>query len=287
MKSGKFLSESTKQLESSGIDSPRLCVELILGEVLGISRASLLAFPERELEEEALVQAKKMLERRARGEPLAYILGRKEFYSLQFKVGPAVLVPRPETELLVDLALEQISPNANCLFADFGTGSGCLLAALLKNRPSWRGLGLDISQQALHIAAWNIAHHKVHYRASLLRADFGACPLRPASFDFIVSNPPYISEADYASLNPEVRDFEPAHALRSPANGLRDPLAVCLAAERCLKPGGRLFMEIGCEQGQSVLDFFKSCPLDPKAWEEAQIIKDLAGLDRVLFAIRV
>lgn len=292
MKLSLFLNEHTQSLQRAGVDSPRLCAELILAEVLGLSRAALLAFPERKLEPSQVKAARALLERRARGEPLAYILGRKEFYSLQFKVGPAVLVPRPETELLVDLALEYGNVSAPCLFADLGTGSGCVLVALLKNCPLWRGLGLDICPQALQIARQNIKAHNLdslnnlNRRAALLQGSFDACPLRSASLDFIVSNPPYISGEDYANLNFEVRNFEPAHALRSADHGLRDPLLVCQSAERCLKPDGKLFMEIGCEQGQSVLDFFSSPFLSSKAWAQVQIIKDLAGLDRVLFAVR-
>ena len=301
------------------VDSPRLCAELILCEILGLTRAQLIAFPERQVSDAMASQCEALAVRREQGEPMAYILGRKEFYGLDFIVNPAVLVPRPETELIVDLLKQKFSQTVNyCTrpsssgftspgltsdpaspspaspgpvssgaassafnFADLGTGSGCLLTTILLTHPSWRGVGVDISSPALEVAQKNILTHGVEKRCQLIQADFTNLPLGKQSLQLIVSNPPYIPTSQYNALSPEVRCFEPELALHSGLDGLDHPRKIIKTAEYCLASGGLLLMEIGEEQGEAVLAL-----LSLKHWIEPQIIKDLAGRNRVAMAYK-
>ena len=269
----------------AGLDSPRLSAELLLRHVLGISRVELAAYPEKPVPEAALGRLEGLLRRRLQGEPVAYLLGTREFFGRDFHVSPATLIPRPETEHLIEAALAAF-PDASrkIRFADLGTGSGCIAVTLCAERPAWQGIALDLSGRALAVARRNAARHKIH-RLLFTRADFTACPLAADSLDLVVSNPPYVSRAEYATLSPEVRDFEPVSALvpafaddggrsghshdhealstlaiQSPQApraalpplepaGLEHLQAVAKAAFSALKPGGLLLMEHGQVQG--------------------------------------
>ena len=288
-------------LAAAKVDSPRLCAEMIISKVSNMSRAQLIAFGERTLNETQLAASEAMLSRRLTGEPMAYILGHKEFYGREFTVNHAVLVPRPETELLVDLALQAFERSAPVQFADLGCGSGCIIGSLLAEAAAWSGTGVEISPEALEVCAVNLEillgnrptvsttvsealpPVAIGKRAQLLKADF-ANPncLSKAAFDLIVSNPPYISAREYEELAGEVRNFEPRLALESGDDGLWHPRKVALTAERALKPGGVLLMEVGCGQGASALKIFS-----PSLWSRVEILPDLAGLDRVVLARRV
>ncbi len=274
-----LLSVYTSRLEKTGVDSPALCARMILGEALGMDRAGLVVHAEMAVGEAARAACEKMLARREKGEPMAYILGRKEFYGRDFSIRPGVLVPRPETELLVELALDKLPLNENLLFADLGCGSGCILVTLLLEARNWRGVGVDISEAALEVIRENISVHKLESRAGLLDADFTKDPFPAESLDFIVSNPPYISSEDYKTLGFEVKNFEPRLALESGPEGLDHPRQVVEAAGKILKPGGRLFMEIGSEQGAAAINLFSG-----KIWAGLELVPDLAGLDRVVAA---
>ncbi len=274
-----LLSVYTSRLEKTGVDSPALCARMILGEALGMDRAGLVVHAEMAVGEAARAACEKMLARREKGEPMAYILGRKEFYGRDFSIRPGVLVPRPETELLVELALNKLPLNENLLFADLGCGSGCILVTLLLEARNWRGVGVDISEAALEVIRENISVHKLESRAGLLDADFTKDPFPAESLDFIVSNPPYISSEDYKTLGFEVKNFEPRLALESGPEGLDHPRQVVEAAGKILKPGGRLFMEIGSEQGAAAINLFSG-----KIWAGLELVPDLAGLDRVVAA---
>lgn len=278
-----LLANFISRFSAAQVDSPRLCAELILSKILGLNRAQIIAFPERELDHEMASQCERLATRREQGEPMAYILGCKEFYGINFIVSPAVLVPRPETELIVDLVKQEFAQeqatSASLRFADLGTGSGCLATTILLAYPHWQGLAVDISAQALAIAQQNISAHGLENRCLLMQADFTNLPLRKHSLQLIVSNPPYIPTKQYQNLNPEVRCFEPELALHSGADGLDHPRKIIKTAQSHLAPGGILLMEIGDEQGEAVLNL-----LNLKCWFKPQIIKDLAGHDRVAMA---
>ena len=307
-----FLRILSRSLEQAGIDSPRLSAELLLAHSMGISRQDLLKelilSPESVLSEHVTQAAESLTKRRATGEPAAYLIGHREFYGRDFTVTPAVLIPRPETELLVDtaLALAQAHTSQSVhgrqrRFADFGTGSGCIAITLALELRGWQGLALDRSAAALDIARANALRLGAPGLTFAL-ADFCQAPLAAQSLDLLLSNPPYISEEEYRELGHEVQAFEPRSALvpglpnqpslsvppgqldagaqtPSEASGLEDVKAVALQAELLVRPGGHLLMEIGHSQAEAAL-----AALNPAAWSETRVLPDLAGLSRLLVA---
>jgi release factor glutamine methyltransferase len=210
---------------------------------------------------------------------LQYITGHQEFYGLDFEVTPDVLIPRPETELLVETALELLDETNNApLICDVGTGSGCIPVALLHEAAKARAIGLDISMTALRIAARNVARHNVLERLTLLASDcLSALDSRAARFTMIVSNPPYVAEAALAGLQREVREHEPRVALTPGGDGLRIIRRLIADAPRFLEVGGHLLMEIGFDQHEAVERL-----VDPQAWQLLDIHKDLQGIPRIV-----
>lgn len=283
-----FLQEQRKLFESRGVESPALSAELLLAEALGIERAALLKLllqePDRPLGEPQLARYRSFMERRLAGEPVAYILGRKEFYGREFLVNASTLVPRPETELLIDTALQEFNGQAQGSYADLGTGSGCIAVTLaLELGPGWRGLALDVSEAALEVARRNAANLGLGAQVEFLRADFTEYALAPASLDLLASNPPYVSAEEFAGLGRGVRDYEPRGALVPSAGGERgteDLLAIAALAKKALKPGGLLLMEMGWKQGKELSVALSAAGV----WRDIRVVKDLAGLDRLLFA---
>lgn len=298
-----WLQDAIRLLKEAGVDSPRLSAELILGYVCEVSKPTLIAYPEKKLTLVQLSRAQGLLRRRAEGEPIAYLLGQREFFSRMFRVTPATLIPRPETERLVELALAAFpETNRPIRFADFGTGSGCIAVTLCAERPLWQGLAVERSSKALNIACRNALRHKVSAQLQPILADFTVPFLREKSLDLVVSNPPYIGLAEYTELSPEVRDFEPVTALVpgfvdsdrvhehthhfSPKNleepeGLEALKAVAKAAETALRPNGLLLLEHGWRQGAAVKVWLKN-----HNWLQVTQYTDLAGLDRVIAARR-
>lgn len=210
-----WLLEATRQLNKAEVDSPRRSAELLLAQVLKLDRLALIRDPDLPLspaEEQALAAP---LERLLALEPLDYILGKREFFGLEFEVSPATLIPRPDSECLVEAALKAL-PDSPAYIADFGCGTGCLGISLLKERQAWSGLALDISPQALAVAKRNARTHGLEQRLDLKEADFRQpeiFQLFPKPLDLLISNPPYISSQEYAALDPKVRAYEPASAL--------------------------------------------------------------------------
>lgn len=239
--------------------------------------------PDDPLPDEAKTTLESLLKRRLAGEPVAYLLGTREFYGRDFEVDASTLIPRPETECLVDEALARL-PERGVRFADFGTGSGCLAVTLAAERPFWRGVALDVSEAALTVARRNAERLDTADRLTFLCADFtlpGFHEAGTAGLHLAISNPPYVSEEEYAGLEAGVRDYEPALALVPGPTGLEHLKAVAEAAWRVLRPGGLLIMEHGASQGPAVRAL---CP--PDRWKEISTGRDLAGLDRYLAAVR-
>lgn len=278
------LDEAARRLRAAGADAPRLCARLCACRVLDCPREALELAAERELSREEESAFNALADRRALGEPLALILGEKEFYGRAFTVTRDTLIPRPESELLVDLALARL-PADRRRIADLGAGTGCLGLSLCAERPAWRALLFDLSLPALRVAAHNLERHSLRGRALPVLGDFRRPLLRAGTLDGIVSNPPYVAEAEYAGLDREVRDFEPRGALVpavSAADGLECLRAVAAAAQEALAAGGRLFVEFGAGQGAAVREIF-TLP----ALADLRIHKDLAGLERCLEAVRI
>jgi len=273
------LAKAEEWLTARGVDAPRLSAQLLLAHALRKDRLALLLDADRPLAEAELVPFRDCVRRRGAGEPVAYILGSWEFYGLPMRVGPAVLVPRPETEGIVDAAREAFAPDTPLRFADLGTGSGCLAVALAAVFPAASGTAVDISPAALAVARANAADNGVAERVDFLEADFGRLDLPAESCDLVVSNPPYVTEAEYAELSPEVARFEPRGALVSGADGLDAARALLPRARRLLRPGGLLLVEIGWLQGEAARALTEAA-----GFSEVRVLRDLAGRQRIVKA---
>lgn len=253
-------------------ETPRLEAEVLLAHVTGLTRAALLAHPERPLRLEETIRYRTLLDRRAEGYPLPYLTGRVEFYGLELTVTPDVLIPRPETELLVDLALDRKPRRA----IDVGTGSGCIAVALAVSLPSVRVIASDVSRAALLVADENARRHRVRDRVHLVQCDL-ICALA-AEVDLVVANLPYVAHSEWASLPLSVRQYEPRLALDGGSDGLRAIERLLRAAPRFVRPGGAILVEIGSGQGRAVLELARSVMRSTKV----RVRRDLAGRDRVL-----
>lgn len=213
--------------------------------------------------------------RRCTHEPAAYIIGRREFWSLDFEVSPAVLIPRPDSETLIETALKELKSNPPKTILDLGTGSGCLLIALLTEWRDATGVGVDISPAALAIAKRNAERLGVAARAHFIQADFGE--LSDDRFDLVVANPPYIPDAVVDTLDSDVRDFEPHLALKGGSDGLGPLERIARSLFDCMNPNARAFIEIGYDQGQSA-----PRTLRDQGLKVLRVIKDLGHNDRVV-----
>jgi len=274
----RVLRFATTHFEERGLQAPRLEAELLLGEVLGFDRVGLLVHSQRPLSEEELATYRGLLKRRRTGEPIAYILGRREFFGMTFSVDDRVLVPRPETELLVEQALERTKHRELSGRAlDLCTGSGCVAISFAKARRTWQTWGTDLSEGALSVARKNALDLGAVWNLSFHQGDlFDACP-RAAKFELIVSNPPYIPSGDLAELQPDVRDFEPRMALDGGPDGLDFYRRLIDEAPLRLVPGGVLAVEIGADQGPAVRSLFEG-----HGFGDVVIRQDFAGHDRVV-----
>lgn len=269
----KVLKWTSGYLAERGIDSGRLDAELLLADLLQLDRVGLYLNFDRPLTAEELASYRERVGRRARREPLQYILGRTEFWSLSFRVGPAVLVPRPDTEVLVEEALARVATEARIL--DVGTGSGAIAVALAHELADARVTAVDISAEALAVAAQNARDNGLAERIAFIRADLHALP--EGQYDLVVANPPYIAEGEFAGLMPEVRDYEPQLALAGGADGLDAYRALARQAPRLLTAGGWLLVEIGAGQAAAVGELLAEAGL-----EECFTRDDYAGLPRVV-----
>lgn len=272
------LAAASARLAEAGIESPRLDAEVLLAHCLDVSRGYLLAHPTQALSPQQSVSYGELVRRRAGREPLAYLTGRRWFYGLDLLVTPAVLIPRPETEMLVEMALGWLALQRpdGAVVVDVGTGSGAIAIALaVHTSPRVQILATDISQQALAVARTNAERH-CPGRITFSPGDLLAPPVGPV--DLILANLPYVAEAERSALMPEVRDHEPAVALFAGDDGLRLIDRLLAQAPSYLRPAGAIFLEIGANQGKAV------CALARRHFPLAHIAveRDLAGLDRVL-----
>ncbi len=276
-----LLDDATRQLRDAEVEDARRTAEWIVEDVTGASRAELCARPDDAATPDEVARVAGMVERRATGEPIQYVLGHADFYGLRLCVSPAVLVPRPETESVVEEALRRVRPFEAPWVLDVGTGSGAIALAIAHERPDAEVFAVDRSHEALAVAASNAS------RLGLDVAFIGANALRPAftadvppTFDLIISNPPYVPEGERAELQVEVREHEPSMALFVPDD---DPLVFYRAlaghAERLLRPGGWLVAETHADHGAAVRALWANV-----GFEDAEILPDLAGRDRIAVA---
>jgi len=264
---------------AAGLDSPELDARVLVGHALGLDHAALAATAERPLSGAEAAALMGLAARRLAGEPVARIVGTKEFWGLEFRLTPATLVPRPETETVVEAALAALdAPKARARplrIADLGTGSGALLVALLAELPRAFGVATDVSPSALTAARANAERLGVGHRAGFVACTFGQA--LNGGFDLVVSNPPYVRTADIASLAREVRDYDPAVALDGGADGLAAYRALARDAPRLLRQGGHLIVELPAGCAEAVTALFSAAGLDC-AFTRA----DLAGVARAL-----
>jgi release factor glutamine methyltransferase len=259
-----------------GLDSPRLDAEVLLAHCLRVDRLHLYLNFERPLTPEEKAEYRNLVRRRAAREPVALIVGQKEFWSLSFRTAPGVLIPRPETEILVQAVLEEIREKESPLILEIGVGTGAVAVALLKEIPRARAVGTDLNLAAIATAAANAKAARVD-TLSLVAGSLFA-PFRPGpQFDIICSNPPYIPTAVIATLAPEVRDFEPATALDGGPEGLDVLKDIIAQAREFLVHGGALCLEIGDGQDHAVVDLMQCA-----GFVDVGVVPDLAGKPRVV-----
>ena len=272
------LARATTQLDASldlRTDAARDALVLLL-HILGLTRAAFHATPGRTLTPSEQTTYEAAIQRRLANEPIQYITGEQEFYGLALHVTPAVLIPRPETEHLVEAVLAEVDPSAALRIADIGTGSGAIAIALAHHLPSANLIAVDLSPAALEIAAANAARHHLTHRIRFLKSDLlDALPRE--TFDAIISNPPYVAIADRDTLHRQVRDFEPATALFAGATGLDIYRRLIPQAHASLKSGGLLALEIGHDQRDAIAALLAD-------WRDIRFVNDLQQIPRVALA---
>lgn len=275
----RLIANAARVLSAAGVQDARREAISLVGHASGHDRTFLITHPEFSLTLKDLQRLSEMVERRAQGEPQQYITGHQEFYGLDFEVTRDVLIPRPETELLVETALDLLGQSDEPqLICDVGTGSGCIAIALLHERPLLRVIGLDISLNALGVAARNAERLGVGQRLSLIASNcFDAINQTGARFKMIVSNPPYVAQDELPGLQREVRDFEPLVALTPGTDGLSIIRRLLADAPLYLESGGHLLMEIGFDQHETVSQL-----IEREVWQLLDIHKDLQGIPRIV-----
>jgi release factor glutamine methyltransferase len=290
----RLLTWTTDFLKSRGSDSPRLDAEVLLAHARDCERIMLYTAFDQIVDDDIRAKFRELVKRRAEGEPVAYLVGQREFYSLSFRVTPDVLIPRPETEFVVVAALDAIKGSGfgvqgseertvqNLSVADVGTGSGAIAVSIARHAPSVRVVAIDISPAALVVASQNAATHRVANRMEFVEGDLLASLPAEPRFAVIASNPPYIGENEVGTLAPWVRDHEPRQALIAGATGTEIiERLIPQAAERLL-PGGWLILEVSPLIANRVVELVAAS----RHFEPATITKDLAGLARVIKARR-
>jgi release factor glutamine methyltransferase len=268
------------RLRKAAVDTAELDARILTGSVLGLDLTGMIAAATRRLSDDEATRLENYALRRLAGEPVARIVGMKEFWGLPLRLSPATLVPRPDTETVVETALEIVraasKSKSSLRLADFGTGSGAIVLALLSELPGASGIGTDLSEAALRTARSNASQLGLLARAAFVACSYGAALAGP--FDLIVSNPPYIRSADIATLGTGVRDYDPRGALDGGADGLDAYRAIIPDAARLLVPGGALVVEVGHDQSGEVEGLMIAAGLAPAGPPKA----DLAGIPRVV-----
>ena len=281
----EVITKTTPYFEKQGVDSPRLTIELLLAHLLKLKRMQLYLEFERDLDDATLGKLRELVKRRADGEPLQYIIGHVDFMGHEIAVDRRVLIPRPETELLVEVVLNRLKSTVNGLpstvsLVDVGTGSGCIAIALAKKLSDATVYAIDSSPDALAVATANVARHQVENNVRLMEGDLLSTLPDSLQATAIVSNPPYIATGDMPGLPREVRDFEPVRALAAGEDGLEVIRRLVREARRFLSPAGFVALELGAGQREAVAAIFADNNFDV-----AQVEKDLQGHERVIVGV--
>lgn len=268
-----------RRLEAAGVETPVFDARLLLEAGAGVSRLDIVTDPRRIVTDEQVAAVDSLVQRREAREPAAHIIGRRHFWTLDLFVNPSVLIPRPETELLVEVALQALPPEAPMRVLDLGVGSGAILLAVLAERHKATGVGVDISDSALAVAQANADALGVADRLELKHGDWDIA--LSETFDLVLSNPPYIPTPDIEALAPEVARFEPRLALDGGADGLDAYRAITAQLSRLLRPGGVFAVEVGQGQAEAVIALAEAIGLSTEAPR-----RDLAGIPRVIWGRR-
>lgn len=267
---------ASAELEKAGIERPLFEAQILMAIAEDSSRLEVLRYPERLPTVESAERFRRLVTERGQRVPLAYLRGTQEFHGLEFKVNPDVLIPRPETELLVDLAIERLAEREACRVVDVGTGSGCIAVAIAVYLTHIEVTGLDLSSAALAVASVNARELGVGDRVRFVESDL-LDSAADKSAEMIVANPPYIPTEEIGALQPEVRDFEPRGALDGGADGLRFHARLIHDAPRVLTPGGMLAVEVACGQARQVESLMHAA-----GYVNIGVRPDLAGIERVV-----
>lgn len=272
------ITEATQALNHAGVPEARREAGALLAHLLRRDRTFIISHSQEQLDAKTLENFRRQINRRAFGEPMQYITGLQDFFGLEFEVTPDVLIPRPETELLVETALELTANRDLALkFCDVGTGSGCIAIAILRKRSQAQAFATDISEQALKVAQRNAIRHSLSERMSFLLADSLTGFQEKPVFDLIVSNPPYVASEALAGLQREVREFEPRMALTAGRDGLSIIRRLLIEGYPRLVSGGFMILEIGFDQGAALEELVIST-----RWKKLDIHKDLQGIPRIV-----
>ena len=272
----ELFDQGREAIRQSGMENPELEASVLLAKAFNIEARDIYSHPEREFGPEEVEEFNRLLERRIKREPTAYILGEKEFYSRSFMVTPDVLIPRPETEILVEEALKILGNLISPSIIDVGTGSGCIAVTLGCERQDARIFATDISYEALLVARKNSERLGVSRRVSFIHADLLGC-FKDKSFDLVVSNPPYVKGSDYISLDRDVRDYEPKLSLLGGEEGIDYIKEIVPQSKRALKKGGWCVIEVGVNQSGRAREMFEEA-----GFEDISLTKDLSGIERVI-----
>ncbi|MDP2037364.1 MAG: peptide chain release factor N(5)-glutamine methyltransferase [Ignavibacteria bacterium] len=268
---------STDYLEKKGIESARLNSELMLAEILNCKRLDLYLKFEQPLQEYEVDKLREWISRRGKFEPLQYIIGKADFYGARFNVNSFVLIPRPETEILVDRIIVQNKNRGSLRILDIGTGSGIIPIVLALHIPDATICSIDNSSDAIEIAKQNAVMNNVAERIEFLTTDLFSAKFEDGSFDIIVSNPPYVPLDEYGTLQKEIVDYEPKQAVTDMGNGLKFYSYISEKAKLWLRPGGRLYYEVGKDQYETVKIF-----MGDNGFKNITAVKDLLSIDRVV-----
>ena len=276
---GEAIHEGARTLAESGVPEARREASSLLEHIIDRDRTFILGHPEQLLTPQHFERFQELILRRSAGEPLQYITRHQSFFGLDFEVAKGVLIPRPETELMVETALELLkTSSAQSTICDVGTGSGCIAITILHKQPDAYGVAIDISDTALEVAHRNAERHRVSQRLEFVKSDcFSDLSPSRSSFDLIVSNPPYVADAEISGLQREVRDHEPVEALAGGPDGLAVVRRLLIESGAFLRVGGHLLIEIGFNQAENVEKM-----IDSRAWKLVVIQADLQGIPRIV-----
>ncbi len=267
-------------LKDSNVKTPYLDSELILSKVIKKDRKYMLLNYKKRVNKNDLIDFKKLIERRKKGEPVAYLTNYKEFWKYRYFVNKDVLIPRPDTEILVEETLKIYDKKRKLKFLDIGTGSGCLLLSILRERQNFFGIGLDISKNALKVARFNAKLQHLHNRVRFYNSDIDKFFI--GKYDLILSNPPYIKKFDLKYLDRDVALYEPSLALNGGCDGFSEITKVIDKASHLIKKNGRLILEIGCYQRNKAIKKLKN-----KQFYINKIIKDYGKNDRCIISTKI